>query len=127
MTTLAIPANRWPPPWRPLTDDAEALAFGRSVNPEVALTVSGELKRELPPGHPLAGRSLLPLGWDTQSKRDFLFWIADATPSLARIHFTWFAESDPRWPTFRIFDNFDEFRRAERNHYSRPWEICRWL
>ena len=69
---------RWPTPWRPTTDDTEALALGRWIDPSVATTVLGELRREVCDRHPLAGVECRPVAREGWSKKDFLF-LADGT------------------------------------------------
>ena len=105
---------RWPVPWQPLTDEAEALAFGRWVNPNVATTVLGELRREVCDRHPLAGVACRPVAWGSWSKKDFLFLTARPDMPVALVHFTWAVERKPDWPFVVPYPSLREFVRRER-------------
>jgi hypothetical protein len=105
---------RWPIPWRPLTDDAEALAFGRRVNPSVAETVLGELRREMCDRHPLAGVECRPVAWEAWSQKDFLFLTARPDMPVALVHLTWAVEREPDWPFVVPYRSLRDFVRRER-------------
>ena len=61
-----------------------------------------ELRRELPPGHILAG---LPAGARAcrQDRDDVLFEVLDGSGRLALVHFSHQAKSDPCWLAPRSF------------------------
>jgi hypothetical protein len=106
---------RWPTPWRPLTHDAEALAFGRMMNPAVARTVLGELRREICDRHPLAGVECRPVAWESWGRKEFLFLTRHHDMPVALVHFTWNAEPYPDWPFVVPYRSLSEFVRRERN------------
>jgi hypothetical protein len=110
----------WPFPWQPLTDEAEALAFGREHAtrmgaPALADTVLGELWREICDRHPLAGVECRPVAWESRSKRDFLFLTARPDMPVARVHFTWIVEREPTWPFVVSYRSLRHFVWRERN------------
>ena len=117
----------WPQPWRPVTDEAEALAFGRSVNPAVASTVLGELRREICCEHPLHGLEVMPLAYDSRSCRDFLFETAQPERRFVLVHVAWGIEPDPRWPFIETYGDLEAFRRAVRRCHARIWEFWKWI
>jgi hypothetical protein len=106
---------RWPIPWRPLSDDAEALSFGRFINPNVATTVLGELRRETCDGHPLAGVACRPVAWNADGRKDFLFLTARPDMPVALVHFTWGVQKTPDWPFVIGYRGLEDFVRRERN------------
>ena len=57
MIDLTVVENvKWPRPWQPVSDEWEALSFGRRWGSSgVADTVLGELRREICSEHPLHG------------------------------------------------------------------------
>lgn len=118
MTTFDPARFRWPVPWRPLTDDAGALAFGRSVNPAVAPTVLGELRREICDRHPLADVECRPVAWEAWSRKDFLFLSARTDMPVVLVHFTWAVEPEPDWPFLIRYRSVGDFVRRERNWVS---------
>jgi hypothetical protein len=107
-------------PWRPLTDEGEALAFGRWYTstvgaPTVADTILGELRREICDRHPLAGVSCRPVAWESWSKKDFLFLTARSDMPVTLVHFTWAAEHEPEWPFVVPYRSLRHFTGRERN------------
>lgn len=99
----------WPPPWAAITNERDALVFGRAMNSAVGSSVVGELQREICPTHPLFGVECRPLAYDAKIKKDFLFETNHVEMPLVVVHFTWAVESDPRWPWTIHFGNIDEF------------------
>lgn len=114
---IALDPNcvRWPTPWRPIADDAAALAFGRWINPAVADTVLGELRREISATHPLSGVACRPVAWEAWGRKDFLFATARPDMPLALVHFTWSVERDPAWPFVIPYRSLRHFFWRERN------------
>jgi hypothetical protein len=106
---------RWPIPWRPLTDEVEALSFGRFINPNIATTVLDELKREICDRHPLAGVACRPVAWEAGSRKDFLFLTARPDMPVALVHFTWAVQEVPDWPFVIGYRSLEDFVRRERN------------
>jgi hypothetical protein len=115
--TLDLTTVTWPEPWRPLTDEAEALAFGRVMNSEVACTVLGELHREIGAGHPLFGVECQPIAFNAEGEKEFLFLTNRPDKPLAMVHFTWHTESDPYYPSVMSFSSIADF--LERNYISK--------
>ncbi len=72
-----------------------------------------ELLRELPPGHVLAGLSVA-VRARRQDRDDVLFNVLDGSGRLARVHLTYRAESDPRWPLTTLFSKEAEFSAFQR-------------
>ena len=110
---------RWPIPWRPLTDEAEALAFGRRHvtmmgRPPVADTVLGELRREICDRHPLAGVECRPVAWNSWGSKDFLFLTARPDMPVALVHFTWAVERELAWPFVISYRSLRHFVWRER-------------
>ena len=67
-----------------------------------------ELRRELPPGHILAGVAVAACA-QRQDRDDVLFEILDGSGRLALVHLTHQAESDPRWPLTTVFSTETEW------------------
>ncbi len=130
MATFDPTRFRWPPPWRPLTDDAEALAFGRLLDrihgrctstESTAPTVLGELRRETCDGHPLAGVECRPVAWDPGGK-DFLFLTARPDMPVALVHLTFGLPSRcPEWPFVVPYRSLRDFVRRERSWVEEAW------
>jgi hypothetical protein len=99
----------WPLPWQLITDEHEALSFGRAVNPAVQSSVVRELHREICSTHPLFGIECRPLAYHSKVNKDFLFEICNAEMPLVMVHFTWTVEKDPRWPFILRFESIEEF------------------
>ena len=84
----------WLEPWRPL-DDPEAKCLEK------------ELRRELPRGHALRGRSVRALASHVD---DILFEISDSPTRYAVVHLTWNRETRPEWPHTVFYASLDEWR-----------------
>ena len=81
----------FPPDWFEMPED-QAIAF------------EDELRRECMPGHVLHGlevRAVAVADWSDDS----LFEIEDGR--WAKVHLTWKAETDPKWPATEIFKDFE--------------------
>lgn len=115
---------RWPVPWCALVDEAEALAFGRWFNPNVASTVLEELRREICDQHPLVGVACRPVAWETESKKDFLFLTERPDMPVVLVHFTWTAEQKPDWPFVIPYKSLLDFVRRERRWLA---EVRTWI
>lgn len=115
MTRFDPTRFRWPVAWKALTgDDRGALAFGRFINPDIAPTVSAELRREICDRHPLAGAACQPVAWNAAGGKDFLFLTDRPDMPVALVHFTWGFESDPAWPFVIRYRNLSHFVGRER-------------
>lgn len=110
---IDLEAVVWPEPWQPLTDEAEALAFGHIMNAEVADTVLGELQREICEGHSLYGLECRPIAH--ASEKEFLFLTPIPGRPLVLVHFTWHKESDPYYPSLLPYKSLADF--MERHPY----------
>jgi hypothetical protein len=89
-------------PWRVI----EASRDGR------ARLLSDRLADELPEGHVLYGLKATALA--TRCDRDdVLFEVEGGTARLAVVHMTWRREIDPRWPTTKLFDSWDQWVRED--------------
>jgi len=121
--TLSInPASvEWPKPWKPITNESDALAFGRQWNPQVSPTVLAELRRETGPGHRLHGVDCQPLVSD--GRKEFLFATDQPKSPVVLVHFTWHSETDPRWPATVAYASLREFLRKERQRTMKFWEL----
>jgi len=113
----------WPAPWRPITDESEALSFGRWINPQVAPTILGELRREICDRHPLYGVGCIPLAYDSRIKKDFLFASEHPEMPLVLVHFTWVVEAEPHWPFVIPYRTVRAFVRSERRRSMKPWQL----
>ena len=67
-----------------------------------------ELRRQLPPGHILAGLVVAACA-RRQDRDDVLFEVLDGSGRLARVHLTHQRESDPRWPLTTLFSTEAEW------------------
>ncbi|MBP3959506.1 hypothetical protein J8F10_30040 [Gemmata sp. G18] len=123
MTRVDPTRVRWPVPWRPLTDENEALAFGRAMSPNVAPTVLAELRREVCDRHPLAGAACRPIAWESWSKKDFLFLTDRPGLPVVLVHFTWHVEPNPEWPFVVGYSSLRDFFRRERS-WAAEARVC---
>ena len=87
-----------PEGWMPLRGDDRDLMLA-------------ELKREILPGHILAGQSLLPL-LRRRGRDDLLVRTVGRKSTLWLVHLTWRAETDPSWPRAKSFESLSEFAEA---------------
>ena len=87
-------------PWRTLSDSAITERF------------SAELSTELYPKHPLYALKVKAVA-NRIDRDDVLFEISGGSAPLAMVHLTWQKESDPRWPTTRLFASWDEWVQGE--------------
>ena len=75
---------------------------------ERANLLAAELKKECPPGHILQGLPARAVA--TRIDRDdVLFEIEGTSQSLAVVHLTWREETDPRWPSTKVFENWEQW------------------
>lgn len=90
------------PPWRSVLDGDEATKL------------VAELRRELAPNHPLAGRKMAVCARRIDQD-DILVSIEDVDKPLVTVHLTWRKgkEIDPRWPRTRFFSSWEEWTRTE--------------
>ena len=84
----------WIEPWEAVEQPAESL--------------NAELKKEVPPEHPLYGRSANAIGHRIDCD-DVLFELSNGT--LAVVHLTWSGKQDqhPQFPWTTQFQSIDEF------------------
>ncbi|MCW8886685.1 MAG: hypothetical protein OQK12_15770 [Motiliproteus sp.] len=87
--------QEWPADWSALSE-SEALSFEL------------ELERELSNEHQLKGVPVKALG-RRNGHDEFLFQLQDGSENLAKVHLTWSAETDHRWPWTEIFGSFNQF------------------
>lgn len=88
-------------PWRNISD-----------SPQETQRLSAELSSELPPNHILFGLKVTAIA-KRIDRDDVLFEIVGGTAPLAIVHLTWQRESDPRWPSTKLFSSWDEWVRKE--------------
>jgi hypothetical protein len=72
------------------------------------LRLADELRRELPPGHILAGVAVAARA-RRQDRDDVLFSVLDGSGRLAQVHLTYQPESDPCWPLTALFSTEAEW------------------
>lgn len=73
-----------------------------------AQMLATRLKNDLPQGHVLEHCDVRAVA--RRSDKDYvLFEIIGAESRLAVVHMTWRKESDPHWPSTRVFRNWREF------------------
>jgi len=87
-------------PWQIISDSANADRL------------SGELSAELSPTHPLYGLKASAVA-NRIDRDDVLFQIDGGSAPLAVVHLSWRKESDPRWPTTKVFASWEEWVRHE--------------
>ena len=117
---------KWPKPWQPLDDDYTALAFGRRWGKgEIADTVLGELHREICDRHPLHSHKCIPVAYDTDCPKEFLFLTDLPDAPVVLVHFTWRKELKPDWPFIIRFKSITDFSRQERRFQKRWWQFWR--
>ena len=85
----------WPTPWREVTD------------PEEALRLVAELRREVPEGHAMHGRAAYAFA-RREDCDDVLYAFEDG--AVAQVHLTWSGETNPWFPQVQIFKNADVWR-----------------
>jgi hypothetical protein len=88
-------------PWRDLCD-----------LPDQAQRLSAELSSELSSRHVLFGLKATAIA-SRVDRDDVLFEIANGSAPFAMVHLSWRKEADPRWPSTKLFTNWDEWVRAE--------------
>jgi len=103
-STVAIPKDiAISPPWRVI--DLPEMR-------EQANLLAAELKKECPLGHILRGLPARAIA--TRIDRDdVLFEIEGIRQSLAVVHLTWREETDPRWPSTKVFENWEQWINEE--------------
>ena len=96
-STMSLPIDlrelQWLAPWAPTDAPLEE-----------------ELRRELGPGHVLAGRAARAVARRSDDD-DVLFLLPDGPAPLAVVHLTWQGsqERDARWPATRLLASVEEF------------------
>ncbi|WP_146072218.1 hypothetical protein [Bryocella elongata] len=95
---VSIPGNiQILAPWRSLEED----------RPRADL-LSAQLLSDISPSHPLCGAELRAVGARTD-RDDVLFEITGGDAPLAVVHMTWRKESDPRWPTTKFYQSWEQW------------------
>jgi hypothetical protein len=89
-------------PWRIITDTSE----------KSAEVLTAELSSELVPKHVLYGLTESAVAARID-RDDVLFEIEGCDMALAVVHLTWQKESDPQWPTTRLFASWEQWVRDE--------------
>jgi hypothetical protein len=79
-------------PWLDIRDDAQA-----------ARQLENELSREIPRRHMLAGISPTAIA-RREDRDDAMFDLGDGR--FAVVHLTWQRETDPQWPSTRIYNSW---------------------
>jgi len=83
-----------------------------------AQQLATELKNELSPGHLLFKIDARAVA--TRIDRDdVLFEIEHEENRLAVVHLTWRRESNPNWPTVKLFRGWDQWARGDGAHPRR--------
>jgi hypothetical protein len=73
-----------------------------------------ELRRELPPGHPLFGVALETLAWQNGANDDTLFRHRDTPDRVTVVHLTWKMKPEsPGFPAIEFDGGFEQFLAAE--------------
>ena len=93
MTKFDPSQIQWRVPWFPIPPELDA--------PTVA-----ELRREVPTGHVLSGRTVQTVG-HRQDCDDVLFYLGESVPQFAVVHLTYVRETLPEWPGTMLFDTLD--------------------
>ena len=83
-------------PWRTISDSANAEHL------------SAELSTELSPKHPLYGLKAKAVA-NRIDRDDVLFEVDGGTAPLAVVHLTRREESDPHWPSARLFGSWERW------------------
>jgi hypothetical protein len=97
----------WLEPWEELSA-AQQTAFEQ------------QLRRELPPGHPLLGVQATAQGHSGASD-DVLFALSGHASAYAVVHLTWGGRSpDPRWPRTEFYRDWADFAqgRMRADHFG---------
>lgn len=81
---------------------------------EDRLNTLAELRRELPEGHVLHCRKLVPVARHRGSD-DVLIRTDAEDGRLWVVHLTWRRETDPQWPSARSFRDVAEFAQVEES------------
>ena len=87
-------------PWRIISDSRNAERL------------SAELMSELSPKHSLYGAKPRAVA-NRIDRDDVLFTIDGGSAPLAVVHLTWRKESDPNWPSARLFATWEDWVRDE--------------
>ena len=123
MDNTHIASVKWPPPWGAIADEHAALALGRRWGTNIASTVLEELHREICESHPLFGIDCVPIAYDTQTPKEFLFVTNKPDLPVVLVHFTWRWEPDPRFPFIVPFKSIEDFITKERKHRKKWWQF----
>jgi hypothetical protein len=107
----------WPDPWEPIPDGDDCLGYARITaevldEPPPDATLTGELQRELCPGHPLYRARVVAVGRNRHDPNEFLFRTARPGMPLAFVHLTWAVEKTPTFPWVQGYESWEAFRAA---------------
>jgi len=100
-----------------IPDNIELLTPWRIIDasdevPNRAETLSAWLESEIPPKHVLYGSKARAVA--TRIDRDdVLFEIQGGDMPLAVVHMTWRRETDPRWPSTKLYQSWEQWVRDE--------------
>ncbi len=85
------------PPWYP-------------VDSKDRKVLESEFHREIPPGHPIWGRTARAFA-RRRDRDDVAFVLEDAPAAIAVVHLTWTQrrESDPQWPAAQLFQSLKDW------------------
>jgi len=91
-------------PWRIIEDSPEIKDHAKRL--------ADELESEVPPNHVLYGLKTRALA-TRRDRDDVLFEIEGGQMPLAVVHMTWRKETDPYWPSTKLFQSWDDWVRDE--------------
>jgi hypothetical protein len=95
MTKFDTSQIQWRVPWWPVSAEQDAATVA-------------ELRREMPTGHILYGRTVQTVG-HRQDCDDILFYLGDSAPRFAVVHLTYAQETKPEWPSTMLFDSLQSW------------------
>jgi|SRR5579871_5896879 len=72
----------------------------------------GQVRSTVPPAHVLYGARLRVIA-ERLDRDDVLVEIEGGQKPLAVVHLTWHKETDPRWPSTRLFDSWEQWAQDE--------------
>ena len=98
---------------------AEKIPRWRRLSDAEALRLRTELKRELSPGHVLAGLTITAVAQGPEHPDDILFRVECEPPVYAFVHLSWNRESLSQFPFTKLYQNLAEVAADESPDGSR--------